>query len=45
MRAAINKLADKQLISASAVIKQAVQKHLYEHGIDWREIAPDDEKR
>jgi predicted transcriptional regulator len=36
MKAALKKLADKQLISISAVAKQAIQKHLEEHGIDWR---------
>ena len=36
MRTAIKKLADKQFISMSAVIKQAIEKHLQEHDIDWR---------
>jgi predicted transcriptional regulator len=37
MKAALEKLAEKQFISMSAVIKQAIEKHLQEHGIDWRE--------
>jgi hypothetical protein len=37
MRTAIRKLADQQFISMSAVIKQAVEKHLKENGINWRE--------
>ena len=37
MRTAIRKLADQQFISMSAVIKQAVEKHLQENGINWRE--------
>jgi len=36
MKAAMKKLADRQFISVSAVIKQAVERHLQEHGIDWR---------
>jgi len=36
MKAALKKLADKQFISSSAVVKQAIEKHLQEHGIDWR---------
>ncbi len=37
MKEAIRKLADKQFISMSAVIKQAIEKHLQDHGIIWRE--------
>ena len=37
MKKAIEKLANKQLINMSAVIRQAIDKHLHEHGIDWRE--------
>jgi len=37
MKAAIEKLAEKQFISMSAVIKQAIEKHLQEHAINWRE--------
>lgn len=37
MRSALKKLAEKQFISVSAAIKQAIEKHLVEHGIDWRE--------
>lgn len=37
MKAAIEKLAEKQFISMSAAVKQAIEKYLKEHGIDWRE--------
>jgi hypothetical protein len=41
MKAALEELAKEQFISASAIVKQAVDKHLQEHGIDWRkEKAP-----
>lgn len=40
MKKAIQKLADKQFISMSAVIKQAIEKHLQDHGIDWRKEKP-----
>jgi hypothetical protein len=36
MKAAILKAAEKQIISMSAFIKQAIQKQLEEQGIDWR---------
>ena len=36
MKAALKKVADKQFISVSAAVKQAVEKYLEEHGIDWR---------
>ncbi len=36
MKTAILKAAEKQLISMSAFIKQAIQKHLQDQGIDWR---------
>jgi len=38
MKKGIEKLAEKQLVNMSTVIRQAVDKHLNEHGIDWREI-------
>ena len=41
MKAALKKLADTQFISISAVIKQAAEKHLLEHGIDWRKEEPE----
>ena len=37
MKVALKKVADKQFISSSAAIKQAVDRYLQEHGIDWRE--------
>ena len=41
MKAALKKVADKQFISVSAVVKQAVEKYLQEHGIsDWRKEKP-----
>jgi len=36
MKAALKKVADKQFISASAAAKQAIEKYLESHGIDWR---------
>ncbi len=36
MKTAVQKLADKNFISMSAVIKQAIEKHLQEQGIDWQ---------
>jgi predicted HicB family RNase H-like nuclease len=36
MKAAIQKTAEKQFISMSAFIKQAIEKQLTEQGIDWR---------
>jgi predicted transcriptional regulator len=39
MKKGIEKLADEQLVNMSTVIRQAVDKHLKEHGIEWREIS------
>ena len=36
MKAGLEKLADKQLISVSTAIRQAIDKHLTENNIDWR---------
>jgi hypothetical protein len=36
MKLALKRVADKQFISASAAAKQAIEKYLEEHGIDWR---------
>ncbi len=36
MKSALKRLADKQLISVSAAVKQAIEKHLQEYEIDWR---------
>ena len=36
MKKGIEKLAEEQLVNMSTVIRQAVDKHLKEHGIDWR---------
>jgi hypothetical protein len=36
MKSALKRLADKQFISVSAAVKQAIEKHLQEHEIDWR---------
>ncbi len=36
MKSALKRLADKQFISVSAAVKQAIEKHLQEHDIDWR---------
>jgi len=37
MKKALAKLAEQQMIPITSVIKQAIDKHLQEHGIDWRE--------
>ena len=37
MKSALKKLADKQFISVSAAVKQAIERHLQDQGIDWRE--------
>jgi predicted transcriptional regulator len=37
MKEALQKVAEKQFISMSAAVKQAIEKYLKEHGIDWRE--------
>jgi len=36
MKRALKKLADKQFNSISGIVKQAVEKHLEEQGVDWR---------
>jgi predicted transcriptional regulator len=36
MKNALKKLADNQFISISAAVKQAIERHLQDHGIDWR---------
>jgi predicted transcriptional regulator len=36
MKKGIEKLAEEQLVNMSTVIRQAVDKHLKEHDIDWR---------
>jgi hypothetical protein len=36
MKAAIQKASEKQFISMSAFIKQAIEKRLQEQGVDWR---------
>ena len=36
MKSALKRLADKQFISVSAAVKQAIEKHLQEHDIDLR---------
>ena len=40
MKKAIQKLADKQLVTMTTVVRQAVDKHLKDCGIDWREEEP-----
>jgi predicted transcriptional regulator len=37
MKKALAKLAEEQMIPVTSVIKQAIDKHLKEHSIDWRE--------
>ncbi len=38
MKKGIEKLADEQLVNMSTVIRQAVDKYLKEHDINWREM-------
>ena len=46
MKAALKKMADKQFISVSAAVKQAIETHLIEQGIDWRkELVKDKPKK
>ena len=42
MKKGIEKLAEKQLVNMSTVIRQAVDKYLFEHGIDWRNQGAED---
>ena len=44
MKAAIQKASEKNFISMSAFIKQAIEKHLQEQGFDWRK-EPDKKQR
>jgi Arc/MetJ-type ribon-helix-helix transcriptional regulator len=37
MKAALEKLAEKEFTSVSGLLKKAAEKILQEHGIDWRE--------
>lgn len=37
MKEALKRVADRQFISVSAATKQAIERYLTEHGIDWRE--------
>lgn len=39
MKAAIQKVAEKQFMSMSGLIKQAIEKYLEDRGIDWCEEA------
>jgi len=41
MKRGIEKLADEQLVNMSTVIRQAVDKYLKEHGVDWRKDKED----
>ena len=45
MKTAILKAAEKQLISMSAFIKQAIQKQLQDQGIDWRKEPAKEKKK
>jgi len=37
MKKALQKVADKQLLTMSTLVRQLVDKHLKEHGVEWRE--------
>lgn len=45
MKAALRKLAENQFISVSAVVKQVIDRHLKEQGINWREEAKGKKRR
>jgi len=36
MKAALKKIADKQFISVSAAVKQAIERYLQDQDVDWR---------
>jgi hypothetical protein len=36
MKAALKTMAEQQFISVSAAVKQAIEKHLLDQGVDWR---------
>ena len=42
MHNALKKLADRELSNVSVVVKQAIDKHLREKGIEWREEDDDE---
>ena len=42
MKAALKKVADRQFISSSAAVKQAIDRYLQEHGVDWRKEEPEE---
>lgn len=44
MKKALEKLADKHFISMSAAIKQAIDRYLEEHGVDWRQEKLEEQK-
>ena len=37
MKRALERLAEKQFVPVSSLIKQAIEKYLQEHDINWRE--------
>ena len=41
MKEGLKKLADKQLLNISDVVRQAIAAHLENHGINWREEKDD----
>ena len=45
MKKGIEKLADEQLVNMSTVIRQAVDKYLKEHDINWREEGAKETKK
>ena len=44
MKAALEELAEIQLVSMSTVIRQACDKHLRENGIEWRDTSGKDKE-
>ena len=44
MKRALEKLAEKNFVPVSSLIKQALDKYLQEQGINWREESRDSKK-
>lgn len=44
MKAALKRLAEKQFISVSAAVKQAIERYLLDNGIEWRKEDIEEER-
>jgi hypothetical protein len=45
MKAALKRVSDKQFISVSAAVKQAVERYLIDQGVDWRKESVKDKPK